>query len=319
MSEFDFTDEALARKARGEPQPEAEADRMDPVQERPRDQQGRFTSEPEPEPQVEGEPEGELILGKFRSYEELERGYSELESGYGRLGQEVGELRRVVEESFTEDEPEPQYYGLSDDQLGSMVEQYGYAQTAEWARQNAPQHFRQVMREWYDDDPFDATEYHASRIAVSYDQRLAQEVGPAVQGYSQNRQEVEFAQAWTNVQQAHPDLNDLANDVLAVSEHAPELADALVNGDNQQVKQRALENLLHIARATRSSAGESFVGGPASDPSQVAREQIQEKLDARVATGSSAPTQGGKTNIDVFKDRMLQQTLSVETGLTRPS
>lgn len=90
-----------------------ETDTPEPVQ--PRDDSGRFAAaepktEPEAEveaadePEAEQEPEAEpeLILGKFKSQEELAAAYRELESFKGRQSNEINDLRRTLEERFSD-------------------------------------------------------------------------------------------------------------------------------------------------------------------------------------------------------------------------
>lgn len=86
---------------------------------RPRDEKGRFvpaagtTSTPETAP-AEAEPElaqtPELILGKFKSNEELAAAYRELDAFRGQQANEIGELRRQVEQIAQQTAPQaPQY------------------------------------------------------------------------------------------------------------------------------------------------------------------------------------------------------------------
>ena len=78
---------------------------------RPRDEKGRFL--PAAEPVVEEvvpELPPELILGKFRSNDELAVAYRELESFKGQQANEIGLLRRQVEQIAAQTAPRPQTY-----------------------------------------------------------------------------------------------------------------------------------------------------------------------------------------------------------------
>ena len=88
------------------------------TEERPRDEKGRFVPAADDTPHgtapAEAEPEpaqtAELILGKFKSNEELAAAYQELDSFRGQQANELGELRRQVEQIAAQTAPQPQAY-----------------------------------------------------------------------------------------------------------------------------------------------------------------------------------------------------------------
>ena len=81
------------------PEPEVVEEAADDT---PRNPDGTFAKKQADEPEAEAPAvaEPELILGKFKSADELAAAYAELESFKGRQSNEINDLRRALEERF---------------------------------------------------------------------------------------------------------------------------------------------------------------------------------------------------------------------------
>jgi hypothetical protein len=180
---------------------------------RPRNPDGTFAAAGEPEPAAESaEPtdtpdETQLILGKFRTQDELAAAYSELEQFKGRQAQEIGDLRRLVEERLpAQQEPQPQ-------------PQYAYDEVADWASTLPPtqlpavaqQAFQQgnrvveaaVLEQWKEHDRGSALQFEQDAAA----HRAAQLI--QAQQAQQTQAQTTVTQTAQQFVEQHPDFQDL--------------------------------------------------------------------------------------------------------------
>lgn len=124
-------DDALTAALTGAAEETAPADSEESADaattERARDEKGRFASAPETDAaemetesaSAEAVTEPELILGKFKSQEELgraagelERHYEELERKIGPLRQELGDVRKELQQVVQQTAPQPQQHNI---------------------------------------------------------------------------------------------------------------------------------------------------------------------------------------------------------------
>lgn len=310
MSEFDF-DAALAAKGLGNPAEETQPEETTTEEERPRNEKGQFLPKEQPE-------EGELILGKFKSQEDLAQAYEHLESLAGRQGQEFGELRRELQEmrqslqgSSNED------YVPIDDQTASAVDELAESnpqQAAAWALEHQPLLYERVMDIWFQNDPRSAGRFENGLMLRQMRDDITASIGPAVAPLQAQAQERAFAEAWANVAQKYPDMSSHGEAMLEAAKTVPELSHALTTGDAAS-KERLIENLLFLARGREA---DRFAAAAAETGRGQATDAIAEKIAAAVATGSHAQASGEKTPIEAWKDNFLAEpSTSIWSGLER--
>lgn len=237
--------------------------------ERPRDEKGRFTSTTEePAEQVaETETEPELILGKFKSYEDLQNAYLNLEQHTGSLRNELGQLRQVVEERIPERPqaitPQPQY----DPQ---QLQEYFSENPASimTAIQQSVQEGNDVvttaaLAALSDFDPVGAEQARMAVYTYKAEQRiLSQQQQREAAAKQQNTVVVDTVNKLT---EANPSFRERADDVMSVIQSSPILTAAIASGDAGQV-----ESALTLAyQAAGGRAGDNLTAAAKN----IAREQ----------------------------------------------
>ena len=327
VPESAFSTEALAQKirdAQGEKPAEAPAQAGEVILEQPaaepeegeqpRDDKGRFATKEEPEAPEEPQ---ELILGKFRSAEDLARSYQELERQRGEQSEELGTLRRQVGEfqTYLQRAPGTQP-GLAQTGAVEQLRQEGRYQEAAthalYARD--PFLYQTVISEWGEDEPLAAANFNLEvRLAQEREQLLSQYASESqpVQEHVRNQQ---FAQAWQSVTQRIPGMEQLAEEMLVAAQTAPEILRALESGTPADIE-RMIENLAWLARGRK--ADQAAVQAQELSAQQ-AEQNDAARVEAVVATASSNnATREEKSPIDEWKERVFhtESPVSLRTGL----
>jgi hypothetical protein len=243
-----------------------------------RDEKGRFTAKQEP-------PGDELLLGKFRSVDDLASGYSNLEQELGRQAQEIGWLRQQSEApQHTLDQPTVDWFDeqIADNPQGAAV----------WAMRQDPSGvlYNRAMESWYEESPRQASaferELEMGAMAKAVDQRLSSIAAPMMARTHQD----DFDSAWNAVYQQHPDLPEHGDAILEAAQSAPEVVAQLQSGTLQD-KQRVIENLYWLAKGrqadTLTEAAQQFA-------SQQAQSERTAAQAAAVAPASSLAVSEGK-------------------------
>ena len=229
---------------------------------RPRDEKGRFvpaadetTTPPETAP-AEAAPEpaqtAELILGKFKSNEELAAAYRELEVFRGQQANEIGELRRQVEQVREQTAPQPQPTTYDTEAIADHFAEHPTAilPAIQQAYENDDRTLVYLgIRALEDVDPVLAEGLRieiAKRDAVS---EMSEQVRPAM-AQAENQ---EFQGRAQELAARYPDIGDFVagSDIAALAEQFPLQKRAIVEGSSED-RFSAIESLylIHRGRAT---------------------------------------------------------------------
>lgn len=282
--------ERFGREAVATPEPTEEATPVEETavsEEQPRDDQGRFATREQPEvyeePESETEQEQQLILGKYRSYEELEQAHQALESRLGSQGSEVGQLRSELEQlrSRLEQPQQPQFQRPITEQDVEAIDMLAQSNPhAALAQANAidPTGMLtdRVMDIWYMTNPREAGAFQTAVALQEQEQRLAQMLQPVVQTTQQSAEEQAFVQAWENVQTSRPDLNEQAPRIEAVLNENPALARAIVNAQSPDEKAALLTVAYDAAKGVNSEAltqGQQKIAAEQAEAARLAKTQ----------------------------------------------
>lgn len=303
----DTVEEAAAPAVQEAP-PEAEK----PEDDRERNPDGTY------KPAVEDpEAEPELILGKFKTPEDLAKSYTELEKHLGELRTDLTALKQAQQATDTQQQVE-QHDLAAQRQPGpytdtsAVVEQlsdnpvmiYPTALQA-WQQGNQPL-LDAAVEAWRQYDEPGARRFERELLKAELAEEYKQWAQPLQQKFEQTDQQNEVvtasANAWKAVASRHPDLVDMQDDIFEVAAEAPEIARALVQGD-QQAAERAYENLRALIvgrRADQLKVEQAKISAEQAEANDNARK------DAVVASASSAKALGGegkkKSGGDILKD-----------------
>lgn len=257
--------------------------------------------------------EEEVILGKFKSKEELEKAYVNLEKAYGSRAEEVNERRRLEQElaelrgqvtAYTSTAQRPVQDPITQatvDQIDESVFENPQG-TVEWVLKNQPALYERAIQTWGQVDPLAATRYDTSlRLQAqqqAFDARLAATTQPAA-ALAKERQ---LSDAWTMVATNRPDLVPYANDLEVTLAANPWASTSLQNAASPQEAAAIIENLLYTTKGRSSEAVQEATEGAASEQQAAAR-------SAKQRAGVSMPVNGGerapRTAVSDLKKSML--------------
>lgn len=245
-------------------------------------------SEPTPgAPAAPAEPEHELILGKFKSADDLAKSYQHAESKLGELGSKVGELEAKLAQ-YEQHQPEQPQLELSEQTVSWFDEQAAQnpQAAASWAVQNDPSGvlYHRAMDTWYEIQPRAAANFEWQLQAQSLKAEIAQTLGQTLQPLAKSQAEQNFTAAFQSVKSKFPDLDQHAEQLMAIGNEYPDMLQTLRSGRREDAE-RVLEGLYAISKMRGASAP----AAPAPAPQQ----------QAFVATASSSTAQGeGNTEAD---------------------
>lgn len=290
VSGFLFSEERDTMEALRESEPTSDAGGDDgTTDDRPRDELGRFTSSDPTEEEVESPPqEQELILGKFRSSDDVVNAYSHLESYAGRMSSEINELRQRLA-SIESQKQEPQAPAYSNDDWDELIAE-NPAVAADRALENEdPIRLQQAMAAWNElapgaPDLWLDNKRLRNRV-LSFEQRVA----PAIEQIESARVQNEAAHAFATVMQQYPDFDQYRDEMMMmVGEIAqggnPVFSQVLEHGTfNQRV--RVLDDLYHAARSRKAG---DFRAASEAAARQSAQESVQAKQEAQLLSASSS-------------------------------
>ena len=279
----------------------------DAADERPRDEQGRFVSKERPE----------WLPPQFKSEEDFARSYAELQSVLGRQGQELGELRKIAEQIAETPAQQPAPLGQIAEALEANPEAVAY-----WAAENGnEQVLDQAIVAWSQKamDEGDASALvDAQRFAREIEMaklrhEFAQEVQPSIEQVRQESGKRALAIARRELAKTYPDFDQVME---SVTEHdVAGLNPALLSQLQQTDPKAALETIYRWV-----AVGRTAQASPAPDvaAAEAARqESLAAKRLAAVATSTVVPAATEKTNVQRFKESLLEpEPHSVHHGLT---
>lgn len=277
-----------------EPPPDPRARRQEP------------TPEPEEAPEeiaepVAAQPSTDDLPEKYqgKSAAEIARMHQELEQRLGTQGQELGELRGLKTEvqqlrdyvsQLSQPEPEPQYAPITQDAVDWVDESVitNPVQTLQWVEANQPALYERALQAWASLDPISASRYDTQRILAQRDAQWEQKMA-AVQGpVQQSLKDQQLAAAYSTVVARTPDAAKYADALPVLLQENPHLGD-LLNGDDQALKERVLDNLFALAKARGAAQPEA----PQTPPAEVPDTNLA-KVQATVVSASSQGERGGQ-------------------------
>lgn len=176
----------------------------------------------------------ELILGKFKSPEDLAEAYKQLEQKYTLTAQEKADLQALLEDD-EEDEPQAQPWGATfqNGEPQNEEELVGWAErdpgaAAQWAIANAnrvPQELvTSVWEHWVERKPSDAmawyTQQHTLQMQQQYEQRIA-ELQSMVEPLRDQQTQTMFEGALESLEAQIPDLSDYSDKIQEYIDNIP--------------------------------------------------------------------------------------------------
>jgi len=272
----------------GEPEP-AEGSSPQEGSPRARDEQGRFVAQPE-------EPEDPLVsdfLARHGGDANLAlKTAAHQMSLMGQQAQELGELRKAVE-GLHQDMTTETYE--VDDNLMNWAQQAAVenpVEAAMWSLKNQPAVYDTIMTQWYTDDPMGASRFERSLEMQAYRQQLQAEIAPMVGPAQEVHQRDSFMRAFEDVRNEYPDMPQYANQMMEAARGAPEVMQALANG-NAEAKGRVLRTLFFVARGQQleglTEAAQQTAQRTAADSRRLAA------VGTMTSSGPPPPPQSGRT------------------------
>lgn len=257
---------------------EAEQQQEEPA-ERPRDEKGRFVKQEEAV--TESQPD-EMLLGKFKSADDLVRAYQELEQHTGGLRQELGQLRQEVQ-TVAERAERPtipsNWETLLDDNP---------AQAAKLALDAGDRaKYEEAKRVWDSESP-GAPELYEQTMLLNYELEQVKEAVAATQAPQVEQMQVNAtAQALATVKQQHPDFDDFETGMSQLMQERPlymsAFKEAVVAADVSA--QAAILNDLYDLVAGRRS--DNLTQAQQEVNRDAAEQQLRARQDAVVVSATS--------------------------------
>jgi hypothetical protein len=190
------------------------------------------------EPVTQEEAVEELILGKFKSPEDLAAAYKELEQQFTLTSQQKAELEALMDDDDGYDEDEPAAWGSSwgkpfegepqnEDQLASWAEKDPGA-AAQWAVANADRvpkdTVEAVWEHWFERKPTEAmawyTQQQTLQMQQQYEERISElqeQIAPMRDAQTQQM----FEGALDGLENQIPDLADYSDKIQAYIDNIP--------------------------------------------------------------------------------------------------
>lgn len=309
--------EVESQEAQPEAQPEAsgQAEAGAEAEAQPRDEKGRFV--PKGEEQQEQQERPEWLPQQFKTPEDFARSYGELQSVLGRQGKELGELRKLAEQIAAE--PRQQ---APPTQVAAAIEENPEA-VAYWAAENGnEQVLDQAIVAWTQkamDEGDGSALVEAQRFSREIDlarlrHDFAQEVRPSIESVAAENGKRALALARRELATQYPDFDQVMESITEaeVAGLDPNLLGQLQKTDPKA----ALETVYRWVAVGRTTPARVAAQDEAAV--EAARQaSLAEKRQATVATSSAAPAVAQKTNVEQFKDWLLEpEPHSVHHGLT---
>ncbi len=282
---------------------------------RPRDEQGRFLPKEDAQPEAEGETEQppDLILGKFKSYDDVIKAYAELEQHAGGLRNEVGELRSLVEDRFEQLQnkpPQPQF------DLDEMIEE-NPAQAVEfaWRSGNEPA-LRKALASWDEIAPGMSSVWIENKQLAAKLSALEEQQKPILQTNEEQQRLNVVAQAYATLEKQYPDFEEHRQAMgVAAAELAARNGESYVDKMlNQGTPESVAEALEYLYLKARDRQGANL----AEVSRELAREHVQNTNRAvNEAIVASATTTSGEAAKPSVADRIAESWDKVEAPFRR--
>lgn len=327
-------------EAAGDYQPADEADAAAGETEpagRPRDEQGRFVSQQPAETAGEdggedaggddageatvgedgaGEPEEDHpYAGRYKTLADAARANFEKEQMIGRMSSELGELRAILQQmqQARQAPAAPAAPYLTQDALEDALADNPIVVADQALRSGDPQFIERVVSAWRDSDPTSAQLWVETRQAQRAAYEAAQRAEQAVSAAGQRASQDAVAQAWTQLQQEIPDLDQHRG---AITAEAQRIADAtgrnlvtemMDSGDPAQIRD-AIETLYYRARGRGSDT-------LAEAARSAAREHVAESQRAKAEAVVASASATGEAPPKSVADRIADSWAEIEAPM----
>lgn len=285
---------------------------------------GAEDEEEEEAPEAEAvEQDDEFYLGTYRNREEAEKGFLEKEQHISRLAEEQHQMRERMAQyegylhamNSQQAAPAPgEFEEWANQYFESGQASAGWQEVMEAYQETGDEEYLDTYVEmWKEYDP-----YEASRMRNLLDTAAALNQQQQIQGMPRppSPQDV-INESWVAVAETDPDLKDeeFAAGVGRILKNVPALRAAALSGDPDQVR-----SAIAVARdGYRMQSARTGNGTPRRVKSSDAERLQQDKLDATVTTGDSAPTRGRASTPDVPQELqdMMQRIQQGEKGFPK--
>ncbi len=232
------------------------------------------TSE-EPE-QTEGKPlQGEPLLGKFKSVDDLVKSYQELERKLGARDEEKEQLRQ-------------QLYMLQ-----------GYLQALPQMGQQQPTPEQQQAKDEYDELLAEFEQLYPGltkalirqqeKVMSERLQQIEQKIGQAVAPVQQFMMQEYFNRQALELAAKYPDFKDYAQDMMQIYQTQPMLA-AMPDGMETAYQIAKARHVVAASQTAQTEAGKAAARLPGSSGARTAKPQDAEKAFLEDIFGSGEPT-----------------------------
>src|SRR3990167_4203781 len=260
---------------------------------RERDEKGRFVAKERPE----------WLPQQFKSEEDFAHSYGELQSLLGRQGQELGELRKIAEQiaaqpqqtapigqiqAALDENPEAVAYLAAEQGNEHVLDQA----LAAWTQKAMDEGDASSLR--------DASRFEREIELAKLRYEFAQEVRPSIEQVQQETGKRALAIARKELAKKYPDFDQVMESVTEaeVAGLDPQLLGELQRHDPKA----ALDTIYRWVAVERLA-----VDAASSVSKETERQESRErKLAATVATSTSAPAAREQTNVERFKELLLE-------------
>jgi hypothetical protein len=268
----------------------------------------------------EGQSTEDLILGRFRTNEDLATAYQNLEPEYTQTRQQMRELERQVQELTSqlqyanefEEEPQNDFHFESPysnsprnvEELEALAEQ-SPDKAAIWAIQNSerlnnPELVQEVVNYWHQRNPAQATAYMLQQMMQGYVPQIEQRLAP----HDNSRQEAIITTAVNAAeQQIGPSYGDYHDRIVDTIEANPALLPQDMS-DTGAMTQAIINVYAMLVGMDQLQRGKQLAAQGAPTPAPQAQTQT------RQTAGSTAPSNTGNVpQEDIEAARTIQNLI----------
>lgn len=259
--------------------------------------------EAEAPPEEAAAAEEELILGRFKTADDLAKSYAELEREFGSRNKEWAELKQLREEmqgwrEQTDERFQQQTVSMTAPGLIQQhLEQGDYRQAADIAAQipDGGMVYSQVVGQWRQDDPNGADMY----LLLQQNQEALAEQRAQHAQVQQTLNEQAMAAAFSEFARSKPDLEQVAPEMLKAAEESPRIL-VLLQDPDPQARIEVLDFLYEKAQKRVS-------GAVTTAAQQVAEEQALEAAVAKKQAHVASPTQRVEAQTKSADEQWLEE------------
>lgn len=252
--------------------------------EQPRDEQGRFAAKPDAaeEATAASSQPDELILGKFRTVDDLAKSYENLERHTGSLREEVGQLRQAIQQP---PQPQPQF------DLAAVLEE-SPSRAAEMAyRSGNQQALEHVLSEWDEVSPGAKDLWLENKQNALKVQQMEAKYASLEEPIRKQQSQTVLAAAYDEITRQYPDFEDHKDEMAAVAadlaaRNGQSFVDTLLQTNNPATIAEGFEYLYLKSRGLKADNLSQVSKQLAAEHAQNVQQAKQEAAVASSSTSS---------------------------------